>query len=62
MTEYCAVIGPALHWDQAVIGPALYRAMEQTAVKKLPDPFPLLQNEVWPHETNVNHMHMRLSE
>ena len=40
MTELCTGIGPAL-----------YRAEQQTAVKKLPDPFPLLRNGVWPRET-----------
>ena len=29
----------------AVVGLTLYRAVN------LPDPFPLLQNRVWPHET-----------
>ena len=42
VTEYCAVIGPTL-----------YRASQQT--KKLPDPFPLLRNRVWPHETRCTH-------
>ena len=43
VTEYCTVIGPALH-----------SARQQTAVK-LPDPFPLLQNGVWPRETMQGH-------
>ena len=38
MTEYCAVIGPAL-----------YRASQQTAVKEVTRP--LLPNGVWPRET-----------
>ena len=27
--------------------------MQQVAARKLPDPFPLLRNRVWPRETNM---------
>ena len=37
-----------------MIGPALYRATQQTAVKEVTRPLPSLAELVWPRETSLN--------